>query len=105
VVVAGMTAIRECYVGDRTCNGLVADDGTVVALIADEKLTKLLGVCPVAYGWERYWYDGRVVCARYNGRDYDLADVQDIGRAEVEFALKGWKGDEDFVRALDPAGE
>jgi hypothetical protein len=46
-----------------------------------------------------------VVCARYNGRDYDLADVQDIGRAEVEFALKGWKGDEDFVRALDPAGE
>ena len=56
-----MTAIREGYVGDRTCNGLVADDGTVVALIADEKLTKLLGACP--------------------------------------------KGDEDFVRALNQAGE
>lgn len=41
-----VTAIRECYVGDRTCNGLVADDGTVVALIADEKLTKLLGRNP-----------------------------------------------------------
>lgn len=100
-----MTAIRECYVGDQPCNGLVADDGTVVALIADEKLTKLLGRKPLAYGWERYWYDGRMVCARYNGRDYDLADVQDIDRAEVEFARNGWKGDEDFVRTLAPAGE
>ena len=95
-----MTAIRKCFVGDESCNGLVADDGTVIALLADEKLTKLLGQEPLAYGWERYWYDGRVICVRFNGPDYDLADVPDITRAEVEFVKKGWKGDGLFVGQL-----
>ena len=27
-----MTAIRQCFVGDRPCNGLVTDDGTIVNL-------------------------------------------------------------------------
>lgn len=103
-----MTTIRQCFVGDRPCNGLVTDDGTIVALIVDTSLIALLGFKPSTWRWERYRMCAvkgtqlsRVICVRYNGRDYDLADTPNIAEADEQFAKHGWQGDENFVLSLE----
>lgn len=84
-----MTDIRTCYVGQHPVKGLVSH-GKIVALIVDAALVAVLGVTPNVNLWVRCILDGRVICMRYNGRDYDMADTPDPLKADEIFAKEPW---------------
>lgn len=96
-----MTDIRTCYIGQHPVKGLVSH-GKIVALIVDAALVDVLGVTPnmVKPPWEQKLHNGVIICARFNGVDYDLAATSNVEYADAVFARTGWKGDIDFVRTM-----